>query len=78
MVVVALDPVGLVTELDVLGWVVGPDEHPAATTAIATADMTATDLLNLDVGGVTARVTLPLLSPAASVDDRPIAPWSAE
>jgi hypothetical protein len=74
---VALDPVVLVTELDVLPLVAGPDEHPAATTAIATADMAATDLRSFALGGVIARVTFPLLSSAALGGGRPIAPWSA-
>jgi hypothetical protein len=52
----------LVTEVDVLAWVAGPDEHPAMTTAITTADKVAVDLTNNVLVGFTVAVTHPLLS----------------
>ena len=65
-VVVLVDPVVLVTEVDVLACGVGPDEHPAMTMAMTTANRTAADLLTMVLAGVTVDVTPPLLPPAGS------------
>jgi hypothetical protein len=78
VVVVLVDPVVLVTEVDVLAGVVGPDEHPAMTTAMTTADRMAADLINIVLAGVTGGVTLPLLPSAGSGGGCPVARWSTK